>query len=57
MPEKDSHYIYLSVALIDSAFKIGKSYCPEVFLEKRKHIFEGKEVNRHITEDLENNFF
>ena len=56
IPEEDSHYIYLSVVLIDSAFKIDKSYYPEVFLEKCKHIFEGKEVTRHITEDLENNF-
>ena len=44
------HCICLSVILIDSIFKIGKTYYPQVFY---KHIFKEKEVTRHITEDLE----
>ena len=41
------------VILIDSVFKMGKSYYRQVFLEECKYIVKEKEVTRHITEDLE----
>ena len=34
MPKEGSHCVYLSVILIDSVFKMVKSYYPQVFLEK-----------------------
>ena len=37
IPKEGSHCICLSVILIDSLFKIGKSYYPLVVLEECKH--------------------
>ena len=31
--KESSHYIYLSVILIDFVFEMGKNYYPQVFLE------------------------
>ena len=42
VPKEDSQYICLSVILIDSIFRTGKSYYPEFFLEKCKYIVEEK---------------
>ena len=50
MPKEGSHCILLSVVLIDSVFKMGKSCYPELFLEECKYIVE---VIIHITEKLE----
>ena len=52
IPKKGSHYIFLSVILIDSNFKMGKNYCLQLFLEECQYIVEEKEVTRHITRDL-----
>ena len=51
MLKDGSRCISPSVILIDSVFKMGKNYYPQVFLEECKYIKE-KEVTRHITEDL-----
>ena len=37
IPDEDSQFICLLVILIDSVFKIGKSYYPQVFLEECKY--------------------
>ena len=42
IPKQGSHCICSSVTLTDSAFKIGKNYYPQVFLEKCKYIFKEK---------------
>ena len=39
-----SYYIWLSVILIDSAFKIGKTYYLQVFLEKCKWILKKRKA-------------
>ena len=49
MPEA-SHWICLSVVLVNSVFKMGKDYYFQMFLEECKYIV--KEVV--TTEDLEN---
>ena len=53
MLKEGFHYIFVSVILIDSVFKIGKNYYPQVFLEEYKYIIKEKEVTGHITKDLE----
>ena len=53
IPKERSHYICLSVTLIDPAFKIGKNDHPQVFLEEYNYIVKEKKVNRYITDDLE----
>ena len=42
IPKEGSHCICLSVILIDSVFKIGKSCCPQDFLEECKNIVKEK---------------
>ena len=39
--------------MIDSVFRMGKNYYPQVFLGECKYIVKEKEVTRHIIEDLE----
>ena len=39
--------------MIESVFKIGKNYYPQVFLEKCKYIFKEKKLIRYITDDIE----
>ena len=43
------------LVLIGSVFKMGETYCAQMFLEEHKYIAKEKEVtrHRHITEDLE----
>ena len=53
MPREGSHYICVSMVLINFPFKIGKNYSIQVLLEECKYIFKEKEVARCITEDLE----
>ena len=42
MPKKGSCCISLSIVLIDSLFKIGKNYYPQVSLEECKYIVKDK---------------
>ena len=53
MPKEGPHCICLSVVLIDTGFKMGKNYYPQVFLEECKYIAKEKEVTKYINEDLE----
>ena len=48
MKEKSIQF-FITIKLIDSVFKMGKNYYPQVFL-KCKQIVKEKEVTRHITE-------
>ena len=42
VPKEGSQCICLSVVLIDSVFRTGKDYCPQVFLEECKYIVKKK---------------
>lgn len=42
IPEEGLHCVFLSVMLIDSVFKMGKNYFPQVFLEECKYIVKTK---------------
>ena len=53
MSKEGPHCICLLVVLIDTVFKMGKNYYPQVFLEKCKYIAKEKEVTKYINEDLE----
>ena len=53
MPKEGSHCIFLTLMLIDPAFKIGKNYYLQVFLKEYKCIVEEENVIRFITDDLE----
>ena len=53
MPKEGSHFICLSVVLIDSNLKMGKNCYTQVFLEECKYIVKENEVTKHITEDIE----
>ena len=37
-----SHFIYLSMILIDPVFRTGKNYDPQVFLEEFKYVIKEK---------------
>ena len=53
MPKEDSKYICLSVILIDSVFRTGKSYYPQVFLEECKYVVKEEKIPKYIIEDIE----
>ena len=50
MPKEGSHCIYLSVVLIDSVIKMGKTMILKWFWKKVNTLLK---VNRHIIEDIE----
>ena len=50
---KGSHVICLSVGLIDSIFRVGKNYYPQVFLEDCKYVVKKKKIPKYIIDDLE----
>ena len=39
-------YICISVILIDSVFRIGENYCPQVFLEECKYVVKKKKKKK-----------
>ena len=53
MPKEDSKYICLSVILIDSVFRTGKNYYPQVFLEECKYVVKEEKIPKYIIEDIE----
>ena len=53
MPKEDSQYICLPVILIDSVFRAGKNYYPQVVLEKHKYIVEEKKIPKYIIDNIE----
>ena len=46
----------MSVILIDSLFRIGRNYFPQVFLEEYKHAVEEKKITENIIYDLESSY-
>ena len=53
IPEEDSQFICLSVILIDSVFRTGKSYYPQVFLEECKYDVKEKKIPNYIIGNVE----
>ena len=53
IPKEGSQFICLSVILIDFAFRTGKHYYPQVFLEERKYVVKEKKIPKYIIEDIE----
>ena len=54
IPKEDSQYICLSIILLDSVFRTGKNYYPQVFLQERKYgIKEKKKILKYIIVDIE----
>ena len=46
-------FTFLSVISIDSVFKTGKNYYPQVFLEECKYMAKEKKVSEYITDETE----
>ena len=53
IPEEDSQFISLSVVLIDSVFRTGKDYYPQVFLEECKYVVKEKKIPNYIIDNVE----
>ena len=53
IPEEDSQFICLSVILIDSVFRTGKSYYPQVFLEECEYVVKEKKIPNYIIGNVE----
>ena len=39
--------------MIDSVFRTGKNYYPQVFLEEYKNVAKEKKIPKYITDDIE----
>ena len=53
IPREGSQSICLSVILIDSVFRAGKKYYPQVFLEECKYVVKEKKIPKYIIDDIE----
>ena len=53
IPKEDSQRICLSVILINSVFRTGYNYYPQVFLEECKYIVKEKKISKYIIDDIE----
>ena len=51
IPKEGSQFICLSVILIDSVFRSGKNYYPQVFSEECKYIFKEKKIAKYVIVD------
>ena len=54
VPKEGSQFICLPVILIDSFFRTGKNYYPQVFVEECKYSVKEKRIPEYITDDIEN---
>ena len=52
-PKKGSQFICLSVILIDSVFRAGKNYYPQVFLKVCKYVVKQKKIPKFIIDNIE----
>ena len=50
--KKDCQCICLSVILIDSVFRTGKNYHPQVFFEECKYVVKEKKISKYITDNI-----
>ena len=48
IPRQGFQFICLSVTLINSVFRTGKNYYPQVFLEECKYIVKEKKILKYI---------
>ena len=56
VPKEDSHCIYVSIILIESAFKASENYYLKVFLEECKYIVtQEKKINKYINNEIFSN--
>ena len=53
IPKEGSQCICLSVILINSVFRIGKNYYPQVFLEECKYVVKEKKIPKYLIDDIE----
>ena len=53
IPKEGFQCICLSVILIDSVFRTGKNYYPQVFIEECKYVVKEKKMHEYITNDIE----
>ena len=53
IPGERSQFICLSVILIDSVFRAGKNYYPQVFLEECKYAVKEKKIPKYIIDNIE----
>ena len=52
MPKEGCQFICLTNNLIDSVFRTGKNYYPQVFSEKCKYVVKEKKMPEYITDDI-----
>ena len=53
IPKEDFRYIYLSKVLLNSDFRTGKNFYPQVFLEECKYVVKEKMIPKYIIDDIE----
>ena len=53
IPREGSQFICLSVILINSVFKTGKNYYPQVYLEECKYVVKEKKILKYIIGNIE----
>ena len=53
IPKEGSQFICLSVILINSVFRTGKNYYPQVFLGECKYVIKEKKISKYITDYIE----
>ena len=53
IPKEGSQYICLSVILIDSVYRSGKHYYPQLLLEEGKSVVKVKNISKHTTDGIE----
>ena len=52
-PKGDSSYKCLSLIMLDSVVKVGKKYCPQIFLEECKYVKRKNKIFNYINDGLE----
>ena len=50
--KEGSQFICWSVILINSVFRTGKNYYPQVFLEQCKYVAKEKKMPEYITDNI-----
>ena len=53
IPKEGPQYMCLSVILLDSIFRTGKTYYPQVFLEECKYVIKENKIPKYIIHDVE----
>ena len=53
MPKGCSHFVSLSLILVDSVFKMDKNYYSQVFLGDCKYVVKENKMSKFINDELE----